>query len=325
MNYETPQTLLKEPFQQPAPAGKTAWVFAGQGSQVAGMGRDLYESYPQVREIFDSNAAGFDLKEICFAADDARLHDTRYTQACMAGFAAAVCRLLFDAGLHPKATLGLSLGEYCALHAAEVFDAQTLLSVLGFRGAIMANASSMPSRMTAVFGLDEATVESVVSQVAKKTQAVVSCTNYNSPNQIVIGGDEAAVSAAELALKEKGAKRCVPLKTSGPFHTAFMKEAGEQLREHLGSVAFRPQKTPVVFNATAAFAADSEIPELLVKQISSPVRFAQSIRLLEEAGITSIIEIGPSTVVAGLIKKTAPSLAVTSLRTADDIRKVVDA
>lgn len=304
--------------------GTTAWAFAGQGSQASGMGRDIYEQFDFTRDIFESAAAGFDLKKMCFEASAEELGDTRYTQACMAAFAAAVSLVLCKSGLKPSAALGLSLGEYCALSAVGVFSSETLLSLLGFRGSIMADASKIPSRMTAVLGLDDETVESTVAEIAKETGAIVSCTNYNTPAQVVIGGDEAAVEAAEKLLMQRGARRCMPLKTSGPFHTQFMKHASGQLAKRLEATCFNPQNAPVIFNVTAAPAPDDEIPELLVKQIYSPVRFAQSIRTLEAAGIAQVIEIGPGRVLAGLIKKTAPSIAVHSIEKADDLRKVIE-
>ena len=319
-----PQTTTSTNTTSNTTTSTTAWAFAGQGSQVVGMGRDLYEAFPQVRPIFDSPAAGFDLKALCFEGPAHKLADTRYTQACMAAFAAAVVRVLQDAGHAPAAALGLSLGEYSALHAAGVFTADTLLALLGYRGAIMADASTQPSRMTAVFGLADEQVESIVAATASSTKKVVSCTNYNCPGQVVIGGDQAAVLAAEQALKAAGAKRCIQLNTSGPFHTALMQPAGQLLEARLATTRLAPQQLPVIFNTTGWAADNSQIPALLVKQISSPVRFAQSVRALEAAGITRIVEIGPGKVLAGLIKKTAPSIQTISLETAKDLTSFME-
>ena len=305
-------------------AKNIAWAFAGQGSQIPGMGKDIYEEYPQTRPIFESTAAGFDLKSLCFEASAETLADTRYTQASMAAFAAAAVLLLKEGGVGCDAALGLSLGEYSALHAAGVFDAEALLALLGFRGAIMADASNVPSSMVAVFGLADEEVEAAAAQVASSTGAIVSCTNFNCPGQVVIGGDADAVAASVKLLSERGAKRCIPLNTSGPFHTAFMLKPGELLKARLEETDLMPQAFPVIFNATAASAPDSEIRGLLVAQISSPVRFAQSILTLEGRGITDIIEVGPGKVLAGLIKKTAPSIKVTSIQTAADIKAIVE-
>lgn len=302
----------------------TAWAFAGQGSQLPGMGSDIYEAFPETRPIFESTAAGFDVKECCFESSAEVLGDTRYTQACMAAFAAAVVAVFRQNGLSPAATLGLSLGEYCALHAAGVFEHETLLEILGFRGAIMADASTMPSRMTAIFGLDDEAVEQATLEAADSTGRAVSCTNYNCPGQVVIGGEEEAVIAAEKLLEQRGARRCIVLKTSGPFHTSLMDEPARLLKERLASITFSPQTLPVIFNVTARPAPDNEVQALLVKQIASPVRFAQSIQNLKSMGITHVIEIGPGKTLAGLIKKATPDIAVTSVGTADDIKKVLE-
>lgn len=303
----------------------TAWAFAGQGSQVPGMGRDIYDRFPETRDIFESTSAGFDIRELCFEAPAEVLGDTRYTQACMAAFAAAVVSVLQSGGKRPSAALGLSLGEYCALHASGVFDREALLSLLGFRGAIMADASTAPSKMTAVFGLDDAVVEEAVAEVAAKRGRTVSCTNYNCPGQIVIGGEAAAVSEAEQLLVERGAKRCIELKTSGPFHTALMEQPAKLLAERLADTQLGPQEVTVIFNATAAPAGDDEVRGLLARQIASPVRFYQSVRQLEALGITDVIEVGPGKTLAGLIKKTSPGLRVTSIQTAEDLEGVLEA
>lgn len=303
---------------------KTAWVFAGQGSQIPGMGRDLYEEFPQTRPIFESTAAGFDIKELCFEAPAEKLGNTRYTQACMAAFAAAVIRVLKSEGMQPGATLGLSLGEYCALHAAGVFDSEELLGLLGFRGAIMADAFALPSRMVAVFGLVDEVVEAAVVEASAQTGKIVSCTNYNCPGQVVIGGEEEAVAEAEALLSERGARRCITLKTSGPFHTALMEQPAKLLEERLAAAKLQPQTATVIFNATAEPAQDSEVSSLLTRQIQQPVRFAQSVLRLEAMGFEQVIEVGPGKTLAGLIKKTAPSLRAVSIEGAEDLRKVLE-
>jgi len=195
--------------------------------------------------------------------------------------------------------------------------------LLGYRGKIMAEASSMPSSMVAVFGLPDADVEAVVEETAIQTGKIMSCTNYNCPGQVVIGGQAEAVDAATQALKERGARRCIPLNTSGPFHTALMNEASELLATRLKSMTLGAQRLPVIFNATAAPAANADIPALLARQIAAPVRFAQSVLALKETGITDIIEIGPGRVLAGLIKKIAPEITVTSIETTEDLEEVI--
>ncbi|MDR0888805.1 MAG: ACP S-malonyltransferase [Coriobacteriales bacterium] len=306
---------------------KTAWIYAGQGSQKTGMGKDFYNEYPEVRPIFESEAAGFDLKKACFEENGASmLADTRYTQAAMAAFAAAVTLLLKNAGLSPAYTAGLSLGEYSALHAADVFGADALLDLLAARGTYMADASEQagPSRMSAVLGLDDASVIAIVEKAQQEANAagdgIVAAANFNSPGQVVIGGNEAAVARAEAMLKEAGAKRCIPLKTSGPFHTPLMQPAAPMLSAKLQVTPFSPQHTPVVFNITGRTAKDERVKQLLTRQISNATHFADSLRFMADNGVDDFIEIGPGHALAGFVKKTLPGIPVRSIQTIDDLK-----
>jgi [acyl-carrier-protein] S-malonyltransferase len=304
--------------------GKTAWIFAGQGSQRPGMGRDIYDAFPEIRPLFASGACGFDLRELCFEAPASTLGDTRYTQAAMAVFSAAVIALLKAHGRTPDLVAGLSLGEYSALHAAGVFDADTLLNLLAYRGAIMAEAYTQPARMTAVFGLDDQAILTAIEQARIETGAVVACANFNCPGQVVISGAEKAVLRAEELLTVLGARRCIPLTTSGPFHTPLMEPAAELLRDRLSSLAFSAQQLPVAFNVTGSIAPDNEVKELLVRQISSPVLFARCLLTLRERGVDSIIEIGPGRVLAGFVKRTVPEVSVRSIDTVEDLKEVLE-
>lgn len=302
---------------------KTAWIFAGQGAQRPGMGLDIYAEYPQIRSLFENKVCGLRMYEFCFEAPAEVLSDTRYTQPCMAAFAAAVIAILKEHGKQPDMVAGLSLGEYSALHAADVFDAQTLIELLIFRGAIMADAYNLPSRMTAVFGLDDDTVTAAVLQASEKSGETVTCANFNCPGQVVISGSEKAVMLAETLLREQGARRCVTLATSGPFHTPLMQPAANLLANKMGELTLSPQQVPVVFNVNAETATDSEIKSLLVRQLYSPVRFAQSLKALSDAGVERIIEIGPGRSLAGLAKRTIPQIPVTSIDTVDDLKEVI--
>ncbi|MDR1712807.1 MAG: ACP S-malonyltransferase [Coriobacteriales bacterium] len=302
----------------------TAWLYAGQGSQTPGMGHDFYELYPQVRPLFDSDAAGFDLAAACFEASADELADTRITQPCMAAFAAAVTLLLREAGLAPQMTAGLSLGEYGALHAAGVFDAETLISLLAFRGARMAEAAaSAAGGMCAVLGLADADVEAAVAEAAAAGLGVVACANYNCPGQVVIAGEPAAVEKAAELCQARGAKRCLPLATSGAFHTPLMAVVQPALQKRLAQTELAPQKVPVVFNATAAAASDDQVAALLVRQLIAPVRFAQSILALRDAGIRRVIEIGPGKALSGFIRKTAPELECRSIQVVEDLQTII--
>jgi [acyl-carrier-protein] S-malonyltransferase len=344
---------------------KTAWLFAGQGSQKLGMGQDFYNEFESVRPFFDSDVCGFDIKEICFGNENssgenvpenananggnapetanangknapenatgeivpeiAKINQTCYTQPCMAAFAAGVVSVLKGKGLAPDYVAGLSLGEYCALHAAGVLDAKTLLETLAFRGKVMEeSAKGIQSKMTAILGLHEDSVKSAVQKASSSLPEKVYCANFNCPGQIVICGEIPAVELAEKFCLEAGAKRCIPLNTSGPFHTPFMQFASEKLAEKFETVKFNPQSIPVLFNATADFAEDSDIPKLLTEQVKSPVLFEKIIRKLSELGVTNVVEIGPGRALSGFVKKTDSSIKCVSIETVADIEKVVN-
>ena len=208
-----------------------AFLYAGQGSQHAGMGQDLYESYPLFRQILDDAPVDFDLKKLCFEGPEDQLSQTRYTQPCMVAFAVGITALLKERGIVPQAAAGLSLGEYSALQAAGVFTPREAIALAAFRGKAMEEAAQgMESAMYAVLNLDRNTLEEVCQKASEKGPVYLA--NYNCPGQIVIGGNrEGAEEACRLAL-EAGARRCLPLKVSGPFHTPLMAPAGKALEEH---------------------------------------------------------------------------------------------
>jgi [acyl-carrier-protein] S-malonyltransferase len=287
------------------------------------MGRDFYDVFPEVRDIFDSKAAGFDLRELCFDATAEELARTRCTQPCMAAFAAAVTRVLRGLGYAPDYAAGLSLGEYSALHAAGVFGVETLLELLAFRGIAMEeSAAGVESRMSAVLSLSEELVRQAVAESAHI--GVVACTNINCPGQIVIGGELAAVLAAEERCAALGARRCLPLNTSGPFHTPLMENASARLREKFAATEFLPQQIPVIFNATGEPAADGEIKHLLCEQVKSTVLFEKTLLKLAALGADTVIEIGPGNALAGFVRKTVPDLRVVSVNNVGDLKKVVE-
>ena len=288
---------------------KLAFLYAGQGSQHAGMGADLYASSPVFRRVFDEAAAAvdFDLKTTCFEDPDGCINETQYTQPCMVAFAAGVTAMLAEEGIRPEYAAGLSLGEYSALECAGVLDAKTAVELVAFRGKAMAKASEgLACGMTAVLALDRDRLQACCDEAS--ALGVVQICNYNCPGQLVIGGQKAAVDrAAELA-KEAGAKRCLPLKVSGPFHTALMHPAGVALAERFAGVTFAPMRMPVLFNCLGHEKAPADfIADLLVRQVQSSVYLEDTIRRLAELGVDTVVEVGPGRAISGFVKKTVGS------------------
>lgn len=301
---------------------KLGFLYAGQGSQHAGMGADLYTAYPAFREAFDGAQAGFDLKTVCFEDPDGLINQTRYTQPCMVAFAAGMTAILREKGIAPDIAAGLSLGEYSALHAAGAFDAKTAVELAAFRGAAMERAAQgVESAMVAVLGLEREKVQAACDQAADVGVVVIA--NYNCPGQLVLGGEKAAVDRAAVLAKEAGAKRCLPLKVSGPFHTPLMKPAGEALKERFEEMTFGEFTIPVVFNCLGDFKAETDsVKDLLVRQVHSSVYMEDSIRTMADWGVNAIIEIGPGKALSGFVKKTVPGKPVFAVETAEDVEKL---
>lgn len=306
--------------------GKMAFLYAGQGSQNTGMGKDLYEAYPSYRVGFDSADLDFDLHEICFENPENRLLQTEYTQPCMVAFACGVTNLLYEKGLKPDYTCGLSLGEYSALYAAGVWDAKTAIETAAFRGNAMAEASGdLEVAMYAIINLDEEKLQECCEQAS--CMGVVSICNYNCPGQMVIGGQRVAVEKAVALAKEKGAKRCLPLGVSGPFHTSLMKPAGEKLSEYLSNIELSEMKIPVLFNYLGVERDNADIKDLLVKQIQSPVKMQSCIERLFELGVDRFVEIGPGNAISSFVRKTAKAISacdytVETIDTVEDVENV---
>ena len=302
-----------------------AFLYAGQGTQHVGMGADLYQAYPEFREVLDRCHPGFDVKQLCFEGPEETLTQTQYTQPCMVAFAAGVTAVLASRGITPAAAAGLSLGEYSALQAAGVFDPVQAVELVAFRGQAMANAvKDRPCGMAAILQLDRESLAQVCRQAAG--DQVVEMANYNCPGQIVIGGDADAVDRACVLAKEAGAKRCVPLKVSGPFHTSLMKPAGDALAEKFRTTTFSSLSLPVYFNATGKPLAPGEtIPGLLERQVQSSVYLEDTIRAMEADGVDTIIEIGPGKALSGFVKKTSKAIKTLPVETVEDLEAAVAA
>ena len=282
---------------------KTAFLFSGQGAQKLGMAKDLYDEFDIVRETFDqaSQVLGYNLREL-IDNDETKLNETQYTQPAILTTSVAILRLLSEQGIKPDLVAGLSLGEYSALVASGALDFAEAVALVAKRGQYMTEAAPTGSgKMVAVMNTEAALIEEICEQAAER--GIVSPANYNTPAQIVIGGQAEAVDYAVELLKEAGVKRLIELKVSGPFHTAILKPASEKLAKELEQVNFNSFKLELISNTTAKVMKDSEVKELLTRQVMEPVRFYESIETMKALGVNRFIEVGPGKVLSGFIKK----------------------
>ncbi len=306
---------------------KTAFLYAGQGSQHKGMGKDLYENYPEFKDVFDNADVSFDIREMCFEDPDGLLSKTEYTQPCMVAFAAGVTGILQKKGIVPDILAGLSLGEYSALNASGVFGSSDVIKLAEFRGSAMTRAAKgIDCGMTAILGLSRDELQKCVDEATEL--GVVSICNDNCPGQLVIGGEKAAVDKASELAKESGAKRCMPLNVSGPFHTSFMDSAGDELEEYFKDVSFGKEQVPVVFNYTGSLKREDETIESLLKsQVKNGVKMTQSLNFMLDNGVRRFVEIGPGKALTGFVKRCAKEKGVEdiecfSVETCEDIEKL---
>ena len=304
---------------------KLAVLYAGQGAQHPGMGKEFYEASPAFRAAFDSAELDFDLHRVCFDDPDGVLNQTEYTQPCMVAFACGVTAVLAEKGVKPAVVAGLSLGEYSALEAAGVFTAKQAVELAAYRGKAMADAAKgIDCGMTAVLNLDRDTLAKCCEEAS--AEGVVQICNYNCPGQLVIGGEKAAVDHAAERAKQAGARRCIPLKVSGPFHTRLMAPAGDALAKRFETEAFGSMQIPVLFNCLGREkAADDRIPDLLVRQVQSSVYMEDTLRRLGELGVDTILEVGPGNALAGFVKKTLPGVSCASVETPAQLDAVLTA
>ncbi len=302
---------------------KTVFLYPGQGAQKAGMGKDFYENSGLAREIYDqaSEALGLDMKALCFEEND-KLDLTEYTQAALVTTCLAMTRAVSEAGLKADVTAGLSLGEYAAIAAAGGMKELDAIRLVRKRGILMQNTvPAGEGAMCAVMAMEAEKIEQVIADIAGVTVA-----NYNCPGQIVITGETPAVETAAAALKEAGAKRTVMLNVSGPFHSPMLVPAGEELRKELGQVELSQLRIPYITNVNAKEVTDtSETRGLLARQVSSPVRWMQSMEYLIGSGADTFVEIGPGRTLAGFMKKINRDVKVLNIGTWDDVAKAVSA
>ena len=268
---------------------KRAFLFAGQGAQKLGMASDLYAAYPVVKETFDtaSRILGYDLREL-IDSNEEKLNQTRYTQPAILTTSVAIYRLLVENGITPDIVAGLSLGEYSALVAAGALSFEDAVALVAKRGEFMETAAPAGSgKMVAVMNTDPSLIEEICQQASEK--GVVTPANYNTPAQIVIGGEVAAVDYA--------------VNVSGPFHTALLESASQKLAAELEKVSFNDFDLPLVGNTEATIMKSEDVKALLARQVKEPVRFYDSIATIQEFGVDEVIEIGPGKVLSGFLKK----------------------
>lgn len=298
---------------------RIAFIFPGQGAQKAGMGKDFYDGTSTAKEIFDraSGLLGFSMPELCFTEND-RLDITEYTQAAMVTTSIAMMKVLMEeTGIQPDVTAGLSLGEYCALYAAGVMSAEDAITTVRKRGILMQEAVPVGiGAMAAVLAMEAKKIEEVLKEIPD-----VWIANYNCPGQIVISGKKEAVETACEKLKAAGAKRTIMLNVSGPFHSGMLKEAGDQLGEFLEGIEIQNPRIPYVANVTAAYVTEKEeVKPLLAKQVSSSVKWEQSVRAMLADGVDTFVEIGPGKTLAGFIKKITKDVKVVNIDSLEAVR-----
>lgn len=305
-----------------------ALLFPGQGSQAVGMGRDVFEASSAAHATFEAadRALGFTLSTLCFEGPEEELRRTELQQPAILTTSIALLRALEERQPQlPAFVAGHSLGEYSALVAAGALAFEDAVVLVNRRGRFMQEAVA-PGKgaMAALMGLEPEAVDAACRAAAAETGAVVSPANYNSPQQTVIAGEAAGVERAIALAKERGAKRAVALPVSAPFHCALMRPAAERLAIELARVRFRDPRTPVITNVEAApNTSAARIPTLLEQQVTAPVRFIESVRKLAALGVTRVIEIGPGSVLTGLVARIERGLARANVASREDVEALV--
>lgn len=309
---------------------KIAFVYSGQGAQYLGMGQEFYETFPTYRSIIDQGSAilGYDLQDL-MVNQEAKLNETVYTQPAILAMSVALTAVLKEElNLEPTAVAGLSLGEYSALIASQALSYEEGIALVEKRGRFMTEAvPAGVGAMSAIMGLSREVVEATCAEASSK--GLVIAANYNMPTQIAIAGEVAAVAYAEELLMAKGARRVIRLNVSGPFHTALLKPAADQLAVALGETTFSEMQLPVVTNVTGqVIPSQAEIVPTLVKQVMSPVYWQDCVETLIADGYDTFVEVGPGKALSSFIKKISKNVTVQNvdnLKTLEKVKKMIQA
>ncbi|NTW68529.1 MAG: ACP S-malonyltransferase [Chlorobiaceae bacterium] len=300
-----------------------AFLFPGQGSQYCGMGKDIFENFPAARTLMEraNNILGYSITDIMFSGSEEELRQTRYTQPAIFLHSVAVATLLGRKDV--VMTAGHSLGEYSALCIAGAIDFEDAVRIVAKRGELMQNAGQQnPGTMAAIIGMPDSALSELLAEAA--SEGIVQAANYNSPGQVVISGDLAAVKKAVALAPSKGARMAKELVVSGAFHSPLMKPAEEELARALELIDIKDAEIPVCMNAVAHPVTDAaEIRRNLILQLTSSVLWSQSIEAMIKSGITEFVEIGPQKVLQGLIKRIDKTVSATGFDTAADIQAVL--
>lgn len=296
---------------------KRAFVFPGQGSQYGGMGKELFDTCPQARATFEEadERLGFALSQLCFEGPEEKLRLTEHTQPAILTTSVAAFRCLQTHGVEFHFVAGHSLGEYSAVVAAGGLNFGDAVETVRARGRLMQQAVSVgQGAMAAILGLDQRDIEKICREVELETRECVAAANINSPAQIVIAGSVSGVAAAGQRCKQAGARRVIDLTVSAPFHCAMMKPAQDRLEGILEDLDFQDLQVSLINNVDAAeVRTGALVRDGLVRQVSAAVRWLDCVRVLLDAGVSEFVEIGPGTVLAGLIRKTDPAVSVVSI------------
>lgn len=302
-----------------------AFLFPGQGSQYVGMGKELYDNFRMAREVFEEadESLNFDLSGLCFQGPEEKLILTPYTQPAVLTVSIAAWKVLStETEIKASCLAGHSLGEYTALIAASSLGFADGVKIVHQRGRYMEEAVPLGiGSMAAILGMEREKVEEICEEAAQGE--IVSAANFNAPGQVVISGQVGAINRAIDLARQKGAKKAIPLSVSGPFHSSLMRRAGEKLALELKEISLKEMEIPVISNVTAEVIPNKEkIKELLVKQVSHPVRWEESMHTLLNRGIKKVIELGPGKVLSGLMKRINKEIEILNLEESKDLRYI---